>query len=72
MHPKYALAIVFLLSSHLGTSRLLTGEPKPSPFRGPAFDGLIGGDARPWKLRGTFCCSKESPYGLKETLRRSF
>jgi hypothetical protein len=28
-----------------GCQHRLKREPKPSPFRGPAFDGLIGGDA---------------------------
>ena len=49
MHPKYALAIVFLLSSHLGTSRLLAqnlsavGSPEPrARDLGVPFDGTPG------------------------------
>jgi D-aminopeptidase len=49
MHPKYALAIVFLLSSHLGTSRLLAqnlpavGSPEPrARDLGVPFDGSPG------------------------------
>ena len=49
MHPKYALAIVFLLSSHLGTSKLLAqnfsavGSPEPrARDLGVPFDGTPG------------------------------
>ncbi len=49
MHPKYALAIVFLLSSHLGTSMLLAqnlsavGSPEPrARDLGVPFDGTPG------------------------------
>lgn len=49
MHPKYALAIVFLLSSHLGTSKLLAqnlsavGSPEPrARDLGVPFDGAPG------------------------------
>jgi L-aminopeptidase/D-esterase-like protein len=49
MHPKYALAIVFLVSSHLGTSKLLAqnlsavGSPEPrARDLGVPFDGTPG------------------------------
>ena len=49
MHPKYALAIVLLLSSHLGTSKLLAqnlsavGSPEPrARDLGVPFDGIPG------------------------------
>jgi L-aminopeptidase/D-esterase-like protein len=49
MHPKYALAIVFLTSSHLGTSKLLAqnlsavGSPEPrARDLGVPFDGTPG------------------------------